>query len=477
MTAVGLLRHAQIIHNLQLFLEKEQYFPNITYKRCNKFSSDSSFKTKSSHNAIQDSQVVEPTHLQYRNQSDEVFHHNEFESQSEKSSYATSSCVDQSKTSIQEPINVSIVDDSNTKRKPSDDSSPYIEEIKCEENQTDYESFNLKDPNCSIPVKNSTEINEGLRKYSNITVPKKHNKICINRKRFEYFKSRILKRNNPCEKDRRVGSHGNDDICIDIEPGTVMGPVISTNSGAIRTVSTSVSKCTNYNEFNGTPQVSGIPRGVGNSIQTNKTNALSRKGSIVFKPGPVFTIPIQYNIPNQIKTKFIQNPPGLNRQSDARTSLPVTDSSGSNGNRPSENYSSQLSVPFVISKNNAGGENTEKPMLKIEPIEMNENNKKTCCMAVSAGNETYGGNIDLNTVSYIRRAYTEEDGSQTKANLINRRGNGYRKRRYPTTKPFKCEQCERAFNQRIHLKKHMSKHTGESVICPDYMFSLNLFVV
>ncbi|XP_064611302.1 zinc finger protein with KRAB and SCAN domains 5-like isoform X2 [Liolophura sinensis] len=35
-----------------------------------------------------------------------------------------------------------------------------------------------------------------------------------------------------------------------------------------------------------------------------------------------------------------------------------------------------------------------------------------------------------------------------------------KKRRYPTTRPFKCDHCEHSFNQRIHLKKHLSKHTG-----------------
>ena len=42
-------------------------------------------------------------------------------------------------------------------------------------------------------------------------------------------------------------------------------------------------------------------------------------------------------------------------------------------------------------------------------------------------------------------------------------GNVYssgKKRRYPTSRPFKCDQCSNAFNQRIHLKKHQSKHTG-----------------
>ena len=36
----------------------------------------------------------------------------------------------------------------------------------------------------------------------------------------------------------------------------------------------------------------------------------------------------------------------------------------------------------------------------------------------------------------------------------------HKRRRYPTSRPFKCDQCDNAFNQRIHLKKHQSKHTG-----------------
>lgn len=35
--------------------------------------------------------------------------------------------------------------------------------------------------------------------------------------------------------------------------------------------------------------------------------------------------------------------------------------------------------------------------------------------------------------------------------------------RYPTSRPFKCDQCDNAFNQRIHLRKHQSKHTGTAV--------------
>ena len=37
---------------------------------------------------------------------------------------------------------------------------------------------------------------------------------------------------------------------------------------------------------------------------------------------------------------------------------------------------------------------------------------------------------------------------------------GTKKRRYPTSRPHKCSECDQAFNQPIHLRKHMSKHTG-----------------
>ena len=37
-----------------------------------------------------------------------------------------------------------------------------------------------------------------------------------------------------------------------------------------------------------------------------------------------------------------------------------------------------------------------------------------------------------------------------------------KKRRYPTSRPYKCGECDQAFNQPIHLKKHMSKHTGSA---------------
>jgi hypothetical protein len=54
-----------------------------------------------------------------------------------------------------------------------------------------------------------------------------------------------------------------------------------------------------------------------------------------------------------------------------------------------------------------------------------------------------------------------QDSKSTGDDMLELRTGG-KKRRYPTSRPFKCEQCGNSFNQRIHLKKHLSKHTGES---------------
>jgi len=54
----------------------------------------------------------------------------------------------------------------------------------------------------------------------------------------------------------------------------------------------------------------------------------------------------------------------------------------------------------------------------------------------------------------------------------------HKRRRYPTSRPFKCDQCDNAFNQRIHLKKHQSKHTGTVVsVCRYFHISVWYFIL
>ena len=66
-------------------------------------------------------------------------------------------------------------------------------------------------------------------------------------------------------------------------------------------------------------------------------------------------------------------------------------------------------------------------------------------------------------MSCYEASNTDGDENQVENDEVNvalmRKNN--KRRRYPTSKPFKCDKCEDSFNQRIHLKKHQSKHTGQ----------------
>ena len=83
------------------------------------------------------------------------------------------------------------------------------------------------------------------------------------------------------------------------------------------------------------------------------------------------------------------------------------------------------------------------------------------------------------TVMYhtIQRLTADEQKNSTDESLHDRligeeqshgRNLELKRRRYPTSRPFKCDQCDDAFNQRIHLKKHQSKHTGTAAVLPRF---------
>lgn len=72
-----------------------------------------------------------------------------------------------------------------------------------------------------------------------------------------------------------------------------------------------------------------------------------------------------------------------------------------------------------------------------------------------------------NTVTVTCQPVQESTGDHSQDGLIGEeqcqgKSLDHKRRRYPTSRPFKCDQCDNAFNQRIHLKKHQSKHTGNN---------------
>ena len=73
---------------------------------------------------------------------------------------------------------------------------------------------------------------------------------------------------------------------------------------------------------------------------------------------------------------------------------------------------------------------------------------------------TAGGSRGIPQMLAAEQMYLERQrqaSTESKDDFLN---SSRRKRKYPTSRPFKCDQCDHSFNQRIHLKKHLSKHTG-----------------
>ena len=127
--------------------------------------------------------------------------------------------------------------------------------------------------------------------------------------------------------------------------------------------------------------------------------------SLILKPGAVFSIPFTYSIPVSKSSKLLV-PARTPQQPLAASSL---DSSGSHDGQTGSKSSNTVDQEMVQSITDDVTNVTEE----IDVIPILE--------------ETW-------------------------------------RRKYPTSKPFKCEVCSLAFNQRIHLKKHMSKHTGITVL-------------
>ena len=126
--------------------------------------------------------------------------------------------------------------------------------------------------------------------------------------------------------------------------------------------------------------------------------------SLILKPGAVFSIPLTYTIPSS--------------------------------------KSSQLPMPTTVPQQPSGGSSLDSS----ESHDDQTGTESSSRTLQSVNQSSSAGENDIANVS---------DQLDIKPVLEEAR-----RRKYPTSKPFKCEMCSLAFNQRIHLKKHMSKHTG-----------------
>ncbi|XP_053400928.1 transcription factor Sp1-like [Mercenaria mercenaria] len=141
------------------------------------------------------------------------------------------------------------------------------------------------------------------------------------------------------------------------------------------------------------------------SVQSTAVSvSQSKPHSLILKPGAVYSIPFTYNVPTS--------------KSVSSTALPVSREALS------------LAEPLQLT----GSSSTLTSISELPTITTEEGNQ------LNLGAQGIFSNLDTALVG------------QALQNI------GFR--RNTSSKPFQCDKCTMAFNQRIHLKKHMSKHTG-----------------
>ncbi|KAL5022269.1 hypothetical protein ScPMuIL_001424 [Solemya velum] len=188
------------------------------------------------------------------------------------------------------------------------------------------------------------------------------------------------------------------------------------------------------------------PRGVDDQKYDSELGVISH--SVILKPGAVFSIPFpcptssQENIPkhSQLTQNNVTSTPSATIHTDLTSKL-VKNNSQNTTTRMDLKKPNSIPVSSILSATFSPSEfNRPTPSRSLPSVQ-----GKMASTQIST--EGYGQSIIIRSES-MDDTFIDEDMK------------GLRKRRYPTSRPYKCEQCDNAFNQRIHLKKHMSKHTG-----------------
>lgn len=289
---------------------------------------------------------------------------------------------------------------------------------------------------CGVEVIPGTH--ESLQKCCYAVAPKKRKRHMETKHVPSYWRTRFNRRRMLGIRDspfRRPASRSQGTIYIDLKPES--GEVSTSRSDNYEASPESM-KTTNFDSNLGDSMgihMTGMTRD-----STSKANSQKpSRGSFFIKPRAVFSIPISYTIPTQ----------ALDTTKTSRSDTKST--SNEHGIHSDNTPSSTLSDSSISTLSGYHLSSTSGSI----------------STSVSSDSHIYG--IDIpSLISQATRQFnlvpssSECGESNDKDDQSGEEADGKlgRKRRYPTTKPYKCDQCDNAFNQRIHLKKHMSKHTG-----------------
>ncbi|KAH3824489.1 uncharacterized protein LOC127882076 [Dreissena polymorpha] len=282
------------------------------------------------------------------------------------------------------------------------------EEDKLDDPELDSDQTCCNDQGCGVTVIPGSH--EHLQKCCNAVVPKKRKRhMELKHMPFSwglsrYARRKIMHRSRACSAARTVNTHisskpqsrGTNTIYIDVESDSLLS---NDSQGA----SFSVRQSVGDDQDNGRDS----PRS-----QLSDVTPMKQR-SLILKPGSLLSIPFTYSFP----TTCILPISGKALNSTCTSTVSIQSDTGS---RALTQIVPNTSANIVVKSNS-------NPKFQTGMKEM------------------------------IRSSILAKQSSKPPTLLSQ---NAESDDRSESSKPFQCEKCSMAFNQRIHLKKHMSKHTG-----------------
>ncbi|XP_062621489.1 uncharacterized protein LOC134283062 [Saccostrea cucullata] len=479
MTAVGLLKHAKISHNLQLFLENGVYKNGILSSQSRDdnvldFNDDVpvNLVTRSSEaslDRIEINSVEGKPLLPSQGDTQEISeccltglcttidnppginlspNSSQNESQTLTRENSAQLSFENSPPGVMvNPVQFSSNSYSNTDtRNPESSysescSDSLVEEAGSEGRENMSEEVEQRDDACCSSQKCGVTVipgtHESLKKCCYAVAPKKRKRHMETKHMPSYWRTRFSRRRMMSGRDaslRRPASRKQGTIYIDLKPES--GVVTATHSENESATDTRTSNFDNNSGESLGFHVTGMTRDSTSKANSQKPN----RGSFFIKPRQVFSIPISYTIPAQ----------SLDTNKMARYETKTVSSED-----------------LVHSSDRLTQKDQNSSISSTQSDYLPSNSGIASTSVTSSESQIFG--IDLpSIISQATRQFNLVPSSSDycdmseKDSQYHEDGDGKlgRKRRYPTTKPYKCDQCDNAFNQRIHLKKHMSKHTG-----------------
>lgn len=188
-------------------------------------------------------------------------------------------------------------------------------------------------------------------------------------------------------------------------------------------------------------------------------NIIGNSGSFILQPGTVFSIPFSYPVLSETTSASSASNPAVYTTCSTSTYPSDQCKSSSSSSSSSEGNATTSQIQGSNIEELSPSSNNTKSFVTSQLIENSSISNSQIPRSDTVLNQ---GPLSLNRLSsgLTRSAKMGSSSLQrSKENQLSLEQQA-RKRKYPTSRPFKCDQCDHAFNQRIHLKKHLSKHTG-----------------